>query len=116
MRALHLHHIIFRSHQGSDAVTNLLATCWYHHVLIHAKLIRVWGLAGKRLVFEFLSAKDRQKVVERWETRGNDDTRRVEPEAEAVPAGAAATDGAPAGRTGVPGGQPAATEAVRCAE
>jgi hypothetical protein len=99
MRAVHTHHIIFRSHQGSDAVTNLLATCWYHHVLIHAKLIRVWGLAGKRLVFEFLSAKDRQKVVERWETRGADDTRRFGPEAEAAPAGAAA-----------------ATEAVGCAE
>jgi hypothetical protein len=110
MRALHLHHIIFRSHQGSDAVTNLLATCWYHHVLIHAKLIRVWGLAGKRLVFEFLSAKDRTEVVERWETRGNDDTRRVEPEEELAP------EGVPAGRTGVPGGGATVTEAVRCAE
>jgi hypothetical protein len=133
MRAVHAHHIVFRSHQGSDAVTNLLATCWYHHVLIHARLIRVWGLAGERLVFEFLSATDRKKVVERWETRGNDDTRRVGPEAEARPggrsaesgpAGAAAkdvlagrsgapTEGVPA--EGVPAGRPPAAEGVACA-
>jgi hypothetical protein len=73
----HLHHMIFRSHWGSDAVSNLLGVCYRHHPMIHAGLIRVWGLSGKRVVFEFRDPKDLKTVKERWVTEGEDDTRRV---------------------------------------
>jgi hypothetical protein len=70
--------IIFRSDNGSDAISNLLGVCYRHHCMIHAKLMRVWGLAGKRVVFEFRDPKDLKTVRERWVTEGMDDTRRVE--------------------------------------
>jgi hypothetical protein len=91
-----LHHIIFRSNGGSDAVSNLLGVCWFHHLQIHARLIRVWGLAGRRIVIEFLSAADRRTVLERWVTEGADRTRRVGAARDEAPAPADPADAAAA--------------------
>jgi 5-methylcytosine-specific restriction endonuclease McrA len=98
---MHLHHIIFRSDGGGDAVSNLSGVCYWHHVQIHARLIRVWGRAGRRVVIEFLSAADRRTVLERWVTEGEDRTRRLgaardEAPAPGDPARAAPFGGAPA--------------------
>jgi hypothetical protein len=40
-RNLHGHHIVFRSHQGSDALTNLTTLCaWHHQRGIHGSRLR----------------------------------------------------------------------------
>ena len=75
--AEHVHHRTYRSHQGGEEVTNLFAACDRHHRAIHAGLIRLWGLAGKRLVVEFRDPEDLKRVVEAWVTCGADDTRRL---------------------------------------
>ncbi len=94
---VHLHHIIFRSDNGSDAISNLLGVCYRHHCMIHAKLMRVWGLAGKRVVFEFRDPKDLKMVRERWVTEGMDDTRRVDVAGEGAASAGGAGGGAIAG-------------------
>jgi len=40
-RNLHRHHIVFRSHQGSDALTDLTTLCaWHHQRGIHGRRLR----------------------------------------------------------------------------
>ena len=52
-RGLHAHHVIFRSHDGGDEAWNLLTLCVVHHqYLVHRGLIRIYGQAPDRLVFE----------------------------------------------------------------
>ena len=51
--SLHDHHVVFRSHQGSDEMENLLTLCAFHHQrCLHAGRLRIQGLAPNRLVFE----------------------------------------------------------------
>ena len=52
--ALHLHHIDYRSHGGSDDEENLLCLCTAHHLFgIHEERLRVTGAAPDKLVWEF---------------------------------------------------------------
>ena len=52
-RGLHAHHVRFRSHDGGDEAWNLLTLCVVHHqYLVHAGLVRVFGRAPDRIVFE----------------------------------------------------------------
>jgi len=49
----HDHHIIFRSHGGSDATVNRVLLCAFHHQrCLHAGLMRIRGQAPDGLVFE----------------------------------------------------------------
>jgi hypothetical protein len=49
----HDHHVVFRSHQGSDDLDNRLALCAFHHQrCLHAGRLRIRGLAPDRLLFE----------------------------------------------------------------
>ncbi len=49
----HDHHVVFRSHQGSDELANRLTLCVFHHQrCLHAGRLRIRGLAPDRLVFE----------------------------------------------------------------
>ncbi|MGA9523471.1 MAG: HNH endonuclease signature motif containing protein, partial [Myxococcaceae bacterium] len=51
--AVHVHHITFRSHGGSDAPENLVSTCAAHHLHgLHAGYIRVEGHAPDGLTWE----------------------------------------------------------------
>ena len=51
--SLHDHHVVFRSHQGSDDMENLLTLCAFHHQrCLHDGRLRIRGLAPDRLVFE----------------------------------------------------------------
>jgi hypothetical protein len=50
---VHAHHIVPRSHGGSDTEDNLVALCACHHLLgIHGGFIRVRGRAPDGLVWE----------------------------------------------------------------
>jgi hypothetical protein len=52
-RDLHRHHIVFRSHQGSEKHSNLTTLCWWHHkVGIHQHVLRCTGVAPDGLRFE----------------------------------------------------------------
>jgi len=52
-RGLHAHHVRFRSRRGGGRAWNLLTLCVVHHqYLVHAGLVRVYGRAPDRLVFE----------------------------------------------------------------
>ena len=52
-RGLHAHHVRFRSHDGGDEAWNLLTLCVAHHqYLVHAGLVRVFGQAPDRIIFE----------------------------------------------------------------
>jgi len=52
-RSLHAHHIVFRSHQGSDELANLTTMCaWHHQRGVHAGLVRCTGTAPDALSFE----------------------------------------------------------------
>ncbi len=51
--SFHDHHVVFRSHQGSDDMENLLTLCAFHHQrCLHAGRLRIRGFAPDRLVFE----------------------------------------------------------------
>ncbi len=51
--SFHDHHVVFRSHQGSNDMENLLTLCAFHHQrCLHAGRLRIRGLAPDRLVFE----------------------------------------------------------------
>ena len=51
--SFHDHHVVFRSHQGSNDIENLLTLCAFHHRrCVHAGRLRIRGLAPDRLVFE----------------------------------------------------------------
>jgi len=48
--SLEAHHVVFRSHQGSDAPTNLTTLCATHHRLgVHAGVLRLEGAAPSAL-------------------------------------------------------------------
>jgi hypothetical protein len=50
---LHAHHVRFRSAGGSDASSNLVTLCaWHHQQGVHGGLVRVRGHAPERLRFE----------------------------------------------------------------
>jgi hypothetical protein len=52
-RNLHDHHVVFRSHCGSNALVNRLALCAFHHQrCLHTGLLRVRGCAPEGVVFE----------------------------------------------------------------
>jgi hypothetical protein len=52
-RNLHDHHVVFRSAGGSDAPSNRIALCAFHHErCLHAGLLRIRGSAPDGLVFE----------------------------------------------------------------
>lgn len=58
-RNLHLHHIIFRSHGGSDEEENLITVCSAHHLrCIHEGHIVIKGTAGDLTVILGASGKD----------------------------------------------------------
>jgi len=70
--AVHVHHIVFRSHGGSADLANEVALCAVHHLRgVHRGYLRVVGRAGERLLW-FLG------TGEVYETRGDDDVRRTE--------------------------------------
>ena len=51
-RAVHAHHVDFRSRGGPDVAENLVALCARHHLRgIHGGYIRVWGRAPDDLVW-----------------------------------------------------------------
>ena len=51
--SFHDHHVVFRSHQGSNDQSNLLTLCAFHHQrCLHAGRLRIRGFAPDRLVFE----------------------------------------------------------------
>ena len=51
-RNLHSHHIVYRSHQGSDDPSNLTTLCaWHHHRCVHRGTIRMRGRAPDDLAF-----------------------------------------------------------------
>jgi len=50
--ALHLHHIVFRSHGGSDDPRNLTTLCDFHHLSLHRGWIRCRGRAPHELYWE----------------------------------------------------------------
>ena len=56
---LHVHHLVFRSHGGTDAAWNLVLVCSACHRLIHLGLLRVSGRAPFDLVWT--------RACERWE-------------------------------------------------
>ncbi len=56
---LHVHHLVFRSHGGSDESWNLVLVCSACHRLIHLGLLRVSGRAPYDLVWT--------RACERWE-------------------------------------------------
>jgi hypothetical protein len=50
---LHAHHVVFRSAGGSDASSNLITLCaWHHQRGVHGGLVRIQGRAPDRLRFE----------------------------------------------------------------
>jgi hypothetical protein len=49
---LHLHHIVFRSHGGSDEPDNLVTLCDFHHLALHRGWISCQGQAPHRLYWE----------------------------------------------------------------
>ena len=52
--AVHLHHIEYRAHGGSDDPANLISLCAAHHLFgIHEGRMRVSGSAPDKLVWEF---------------------------------------------------------------
>jgi hypothetical protein len=52
-RNLHAHHVRFRSAGGSDALSNRVSLCAWHHLRgVHAGIVRVTGSAPGRLRFD----------------------------------------------------------------
>jgi hypothetical protein len=52
-RNLHRHHIVFRSHQGSNHRSNLTTMCaWHHQRGVHGHVLRCTGVAPDGLRFE----------------------------------------------------------------
>jgi len=52
-RNLHRHHIVFRSHQGSNHQSNLTTMCaWHHQRGVHGHILRCTGVAPDGLRFE----------------------------------------------------------------
>jgi hypothetical protein len=63
-RNLHDHHVIFRSHCGSDAPANRITLCAFHHQRnVHSGLMRIWGRAPGDLVFDLPLARYRSGDV-----------------------------------------------------
>lgn len=53
LRNLHDHHIVYRSHSGSDALSNRTTLCAWHHLrAVHRGLVRCSGSAPGALRFE----------------------------------------------------------------
>ncbi|HUQ04200.1 MAG TPA: HNH endonuclease signature motif containing protein [Kofleriaceae bacterium] len=51
-RWLHIHHIIWREHGGSNDPRNLLCLCFAHHQAVHQQKITITGSAPDGLVFD----------------------------------------------------------------
>jgi hypothetical protein len=63
-RNLHDHHIVFRSAGGSDAPSNRITLCAFHHQRgVHGGLVRVRGRAPDGLVFELGLSRDATSLV-----------------------------------------------------
>ena len=74
--AEHLHHIEFRSQDGSNRETNLVGLCASCHLRgVHNGRITVVGEAGDLLVWKIGILGD--SSVEEWVTCGDDDVRRA---------------------------------------
>ena len=74
--AEHLHHIEFRSQDGSNLETNLIGLCSSCHLRgIHNGRITVVGEAGDLLIWRIGIRGD--DAVEEWVTHGDDDVRRA---------------------------------------
>ncbi len=55
-RHLDIHHITFRSHGGTHALSNVLLTCAGHHAQVHEGRLVITGRAPDELVFAFRRA------------------------------------------------------------
>ena len=51
-KMLDIHHIVFRSHGGSDEPANLVCLCRTHHGLVHRGICKITGSVGVDLEFE----------------------------------------------------------------
>ncbi len=49
-RAVHLHHIVYRSHGGKWRTENICSLCQGHHGLVHAGRIQINGNANDELI------------------------------------------------------------------
>jgi len=79
--AVHVHHIVFRSHGGKDTKENGVGVCAVHHLHgIHLGYLEVTGRAGERLHWKFAAGE--AVPTEEWATYGKDDVRRAETVAE----------------------------------
>jgi len=98
--AVHVHHIVFRSHGGEDEAKNGLGLCAVHHLHgVHMGYLEVTGRAGERLHWRF--ATGMAVPTEEWFTFGEDDVRRAEPaDARAPPDAAGDANGAGSTRDG----------------
>ena len=72
--AHHAHHIVYKSRQGPDILTNLTGLCLDCHRRIHNKQLTVEGRAGERLLWRIWRGKGRWEL---WETTGDDDVKRL---------------------------------------
>jgi len=57
-RNLDLHHVIFQSHGGTHAMSNIAALCSGHHDHVHEGRLSIKGVAPDRLVFSFRQPGD----------------------------------------------------------
>jgi 5-methylcytosine-specific restriction endonuclease McrA len=48
---LHVHHIVFRSHGGSNDPSNLITLCLACHVLVHSGRLTIVGRAPNQVLF-----------------------------------------------------------------
>ncbi len=48
---LHVHHIVFRSHGGSDDPSNLITLCLACHALVHSGRLKIVGRAPNQVLF-----------------------------------------------------------------
>jgi len=99
--AVHVHHIVFRSHGGLREPWNELGLCASHHLHgIHLGYLEVVGRAGERLHWRFATSE--AVPTEEWITLGDDDVLRAD-RGGAPGAGGEAFAG-PARRGAAPGG------------
>ena len=62
-QGLQIHHIVFRSHGGSNDPANLITLCWRCHAEAHGTAI------PERHTYQRTSWEDRQSLAEEYESR-----------------------------------------------
>jgi hypothetical protein len=69
-RALHDHHVVFRSHGGNNRRENRITLCAWHHLRgIHAGRVRAWGEAPDGITWEIGVRAGRRPLL-RVDARG----------------------------------------------